>query len=821
MAGSKKTGIASGAVGASSPQTDPPEQMDPVDIFENQDLQEELSSVCNQVPKDFLDQIFLETSDSLILGPVFTSTPPSNLHALYPQPHRHFLPFQLEPDWEPWLGRFGSWPTNKSDDWSAWVARLEKPFGNTWKTLGLYEFIQMTTYQTSMDRVLLGTALLFWSGSYNCFHFPCGAMSVTLLDICSLTGLPCVGEEIMALLSVSGADFDTKSILPSYNAFIKASQQPSEAPDVREHTAFLLTLICKFIVCVAGKGPTKEYITLALALAHGRHLALAPFLLASLYRSCYDATVYPFSLCGGPLWLLQLWLYCYFPTLAPILKPLPIEKILTYGMIYKDATFEDKPVRTYETCFQFFASLSIDKPDSEFAPFLSRQFGPDWYKAEIGTTDFISAWTTYVTPRDLFIGCSNNCKKSGAELYALNQFSRQLGYCQGIPVPPMFSFNHCFPLRDTMKGPSVVSKCLATSMLALQNINLQDPPFKPKCTTAYKEWWKSYFTPSFFGVAKNFINLLPSSHSSQPAVNIEPQTDDTIPDSAASRRILAKRRAIAKWKASSMASPETDKASHQAPKRGGIKRAAQKPPSVKRLATMSPSSPSEASSAVDVRLQGLIDEITHNPTIKDPIDKSPSREDSDSSPSNTQKLSSKTRSSRSSLRLANKNFKTVNPNEVIDLSLTTKKTTTSTTSTPFQASFPTPTISTSPTTIDDAMEDEIFAKFEKLTSPPLSRELRLTRKGKLVIENTGSDTPIPSPEQISIAIQTLGELINGDPANFYRLPDQPTIISAAKILSHSPDLSQTLERLTDSADQAEEELTLMRMEWSDWRNHFP
>ncbi|GKV13620.1 hypothetical protein SLEP1_g24611 [Rubroshorea leprosula] len=499
------------------------------------------------------------------------------------------------------------------------------------------------------------------------------------------------------LLSVPGVDFDTKSILPSYNAFIKASQQPSEAPDLREHTAFLLTLICKFIVCVAGKGPTKEYITLALALAHGRRLALAPFLLASLYRSCYDAIVYPFSLCCGLLWL---WLYCYFPTLAPILKPLPTEKILTYGMIYKDATFEDQPIRTYETCFQFFASLSIDKP------------------------------------------------------------SRQLGYCQGIPVPPMFSFNHCFPLRDTMKGPSVVSKCLATSMLALQNINLQDPPFKPKCTMAYKEWWKSYFTPSFS-------------------------------DSVASRRTLAKRRAIAKRKASSMASLETDKASHQVPKRGGIKRAAQKPPSVKGLATMSPSSPFEASLAVDVRLQGLIDEINHNPIIKDRIDKSPSREDSDSSPSNTQQLSSKTRGSRSSLRLANKNFKTVNPNEVIDLSPNTKKTTTSTTSTPFQASFPTPTISTPPTTIDDAMEDEIFAKFENLTSPPMSRELRLTRKGKLVIESIGSDTPIPSPKQINIAIQTLEELINGDPANLYRLPDQPTIISAAKILSHSPDLSVT------------------------------
>ncbi|GKV01310.1 hypothetical protein SLEP1_g13871 [Rubroshorea leprosula] len=214
------------------------------------------------------------------------------------------------------------------------------------------------------------------------------------------------------------------------------------------------------------------------------------------------------------------------------------------------------------------------------------------------------------------------------------------------------------------------------------------------------------------------------------------------------------------------------------------------------------------------------------------------------------------------------------------------------------------------------------------------------QNGKSVIESTGSDSPIPSSKQISTAIQTLEELVSGDPANFYRLPDQPTIINAAKILSHSPDLSvtqkkfwtnfpfiftdfcrrfavksdvigkvesarktvddetailinkkakclsikhdheaqtkciqttqgeiqrleselsrlreqlssqeesantlsdqrtqafaelnshidhvvtlqQTSERLTDSADQAEEELILMRMEWSNWRSHFP
>lgn len=135
----------------------------------------------------------------------------------------------------------------------------------------------------TMDRALLGTTLLFWSRSYNCFHFPYDVMSVTLFDICSLTSLPCVGEEIIALLSVLSAKFDSKSILPFYNAFIKASHNPSQVLNMKEHTTFLLTLIGKFIVCVASKGPTKEYVALALALAHGRCLALTLFLLANLY----------------------------------------------------------------------------------------------------------------------------------------------------------------------------------------------------------------------------------------------------------------------------------------------------------------------------------------------------------------------------------------------------------------------------------------------------------------------------------------------------------------------------------------------------------
>ncbi|GKV06914.1 hypothetical protein SLEP1_g18732 [Rubroshorea leprosula] len=75
-----------------------------------------------------------------------------------------------------------------------------------------------------MDRPILSFALLFWLGSFNCFHFPCGAMSMSLFDISSLTGLSCTEEEISALLAMPlGVEYDHKDLKPSYLAFMRSA----------------------------------------------------------------------------------------------------------------------------------------------------------------------------------------------------------------------------------------------------------------------------------------------------------------------------------------------------------------------------------------------------------------------------------------------------------------------------------------------------------------------------------------------------------------------------------------------------------------------
>ncbi|GKV09079.1 hypothetical protein SLEP1_g20626 [Rubroshorea leprosula] len=110
-----------------------------------------------------------------------------------------------------------------------------------------------------------------------------------------------MGEEISALLTLPlGVEYNA-DLKPSYLAFVRSAYDKSKPFNAQEHISFLLTLICKYMVCSASKGPTKEFVPLAVALAHGRRLALGPFLLAYLYRSCQDVIAHPLGISGGPL----------------------------------------------------------------------------------------------------------------------------------------------------------------------------------------------------------------------------------------------------------------------------------------------------------------------------------------------------------------------------------------------------------------------------------------------------------------------------------------------------------------------------------------
>ncbi|GKV50534.1 hypothetical protein SLEP1_g57235 [Rubroshorea leprosula] len=604
----------------------PPPEL--IKLFQDQNLQDDMNRILQKQKPCHSNQTFVPHKKSKILGPYFVSHPPAPLASIYPQPKEHLLPFQVKPDWNKWIGSFGAWPVWRKSEWTDWINRLEPAFGQIWRDAGLFEFIQLTKCRFTMDKPVLGAALLFWSGSFNCFHFPCGAMSVSLFDVSSLTGLPCTGEEISALLTLPpGVEYNAE-LKPSYPAFMSSAYDKSKPVSADEHISFLLTLIGKYIVCSAGKGPTKEFIP---------------------WRSCQDITAHP-VISGGPLWVLQLWLYSYFPALAPVSSAVPARDLLTYGFMFKNAVENEK---NFEECL----------------------------KADVSSPDFRAFWSVCVTYRDLFVGCSLNTLNSrcGMELYAPNQFCRQLGYCQDIPFPPLFTFNYSYPLRFIIGDSKILVTKLADISKTLQTLILPDPPFRPSCTSSYKSWWRDYFHPRFLDVMENIFVLAPpqlTKKSEGKKVVKENEDLESVMAAQISQPDLPRRvhKLQVKRKFATPAdSMEEDTPSKQR-RTGGIKRSAIKPSAAKKL--IKSASPSGSSSATETETQ--LDKTKDVPlgpaAMKAPVEDIPTEGDGSNSGSSHTKSgdgsspATKVRGSRFSSRIASKSFRTVRPNEFIDLS---------------------------------------------------------------------------------------------------------------------------------------------------------
>ena len=113
----------------------------------------------------------------------------------------------------------------------------------------------------------------------------------------------------------------TKYIL-AYNTWLLYFKGKGEVTD-DEHVAFLIYWLDKLIFCNSLVVITKEHtnLALALALAEGKPIPLAPIVWSLLVRGLHDYFLSNFrSNPSGPLWLIQLWLLSYFPNFRPPTK---------------------------------------------------------------------------------------------------------------------------------------------------------------------------------------------------------------------------------------------------------------------------------------------------------------------------------------------------------------------------------------------------------------------------------------------------------------------------------------------------------------------
>ncbi|XP_049359255.1 uncharacterized protein LOC125823949 [Solanum verrucosum] len=452
---------------------------------------EKMAKKMQELNKELIpDKIFVPipgSSSNFILGPCFKTMFPPELSSLYPLAvGEKLLLHSVQLDW--FGGKYlDSWPSN-SRSWNDWVDRVEKAKGEVWKSADIYDAIQLSKNDISMDKNLLYAALCYWSISTNSFHFRFGMMGPTVLDIVALTGLRPHGEEVSAILGMAGSTCH----FPKYGTIYDNSLRYSKYLDVsksetavtkEEHLSFLFTWLSKHLFCDSSVNMIKQCTKLAFALAAGRKLALAPFLLSNLYHGCTEIIMGKFLYGRGPFWILQFWLQSYFPEFQP--ATLDTCNIPTYA--------------SFEEYFRFFHKCA-SRTISQFTLFSSRKFGPVWFKKsldpdfqKLNKPELQDIWASYLIARDLpysiLLDESLKCKYE-VEHYSPNQFARQFGMTQAVPFHQ--SANKLPIRRKDFQSADYTEETESRFCQLKRKFSLVPFDTNPSSTEFFDSWWSTY-----------------------------------------------------------------------------------------------------------------------------------------------------------------------------------------------------------------------------------------------------------------------------------------------------------------------------------------
>ncbi|XP_050222930.1 uncharacterized protein LOC126673021 [Mercurialis annua] len=322
-----------------------------------------------------------------------------------------------------------SWP-RKSPRWTDWVARLRPYFQRDWRRLGLLQLIEISDRHIELNAGMCRSFLRYWSSSANSFIFPFGPMSVTLKDVFMLTGLPVIGFDAPCLFEVETKDLYSYPICPSYPACVSKWSVLTTPPSLEEHTEFLWVLICKFIMCPSSGTPTKEYWKLASNLANGTFVALGPVLLGALYYAFEQSvTTHLLARLDGHVWLLQLWIFTYFPELMGVgvgTLCTPIVDLLAVKCCFEETAVFDF---LFERTARETSALSV---------FDHHSYIPQWmdiFSGKPGTLLLIKRklFCAFTTSRMLFLGGSQafstraSSQHCVSKLYMSSLWGRQFG----------------------------------------------------------------------------------------------------------------------------------------------------------------------------------------------------------------------------------------------------------------------------------------------------------------------------------------------------------------------------------------------------------
>ncbi|XP_058782356.1 uncharacterized protein LOC131656750 [Vicia villosa] len=381
------------------------------------------------------------------------------------------------------------------DKWVYWVDELRPIYESVWKKAGIFEAIMSSKCYMHKNRNLLHGVVEKWCCETNTFVFPFGEATITLEDVMVLGGYPVIGLPVFAKVE----DKEMREVEKKLRLARQKPWQTSKAKATTtmwmdifldegseiEHEAFLVTWLSIFVFPYNNL-VNQSLFPIAIHIARGNSIALAPAVLAGIYKdlTLFKKTIvdlWKHDVAGGdrfplevtfqsPFYLVQIWVWERFKNLQP--QPVLINR-------------EDPLLFRWHKV----QALKIDDVklalDSAVDDFLWRPYGKYADKCGMFYPDD-ETWVPFSKELDkamlAFAICLRVSELVGfdsIEQYLPHRVAMQFGVDQDIP--------------------SYVSRFNETKTVAWKNYRrlitdkkLYFPPkyFEADVTTRYARWWK-------------------------------------------------------------------------------------------------------------------------------------------------------------------------------------------------------------------------------------------------------------------------------------------------------------------------------------------
>ncbi|KAJ6314073.1 hypothetical protein OIU78_017684 [Salix suchowensis] len=383
-----------------------------------------------------------------------------------------------------------SW-VHPNQDWITWVSRMQSKHQAAWKKSGIDQAILNSTYDIKKSIELIIGLSEKWCPNTNTFVFPWGEATITLEDVIILGGYSVLGSPVSCFVENREWDVIEEKMMDARMNIVrsrarKACQHAwmkkfSNGGSEIEHEAFLALWLSRTVFQNSSHTIRKQVFPIAICLARGIPIALAPAVLASIYR---DLSRLKRAIVAGnnesrlelfsPVQLVQFWAWERFPILQP--KP----DVLNFGDP-RSARWDRAKIPKIPKVEN--VRLTLDSAAESFlwrpyAKSLKNWSFPEFYREN---EELVLADSGFDIHLESFIRCLRVSKILGLdymENYSPHRVAMQFGMDQDLPgrvnldkTREIAWMNYNKPTSDT--------KLYIPSRLSESNV-----------TTRYLKWWE-------------------------------------------------------------------------------------------------------------------------------------------------------------------------------------------------------------------------------------------------------------------------------------------------------------------------------------------